>query len=335
MRWWDFVPKCQFEKTPPLIWGWGELLSKPQIQEKPWECPFWGRPTAQISAGVPVEAQVTRKYYRDTVNLLCPSFREPGCGQGRGAGGRGWPPAPSAPGSGVRTGTPGSQHQLKAVKVNEGRRGVWHRSTQAHKGGFSKSRESSNRRTPGGRLSRRGSYLGSALGAAAFPGGDKARGGQGKASDPDGALPILREPPSSRPRPDAEERSSEPAQRGPRARRHRLARRCLWSVDLPARTPARGRSGPRAAHAQYPCGARASVHSRAARPPANSALRVLPAAEWRSMWSTPALEENRRVGPSGRERGGRKGGEARCPVIKAVIKAGPQSPAADGFPEVP
>lgn len=169
--------------------------------------------------------------YQEILQRHCesslPIFPEPGCGQGRGAGGRGWPPAPSAPGSGVRTGTPGSQHQLKAVKVNEGRRGVWHRSTQAHKGGFSKSRESSNRRTPGGRLSRRGSYLGSAFGAAAFPGGDKARGGQGKASDPDGALPILREPPSSRPRPDAEERSSEPAQRGPRARRHRLARRCL------------------------------------------------------------------------------------------------------------
>lgn len=69
--------------------------------------------------------------------------------------------------------------------------------------------------------------LGSAFGAAAFPGGDEARGGQGKASDPDGALSILREPPSRRRRPDAEERSSGRAQRGPRARRHRLARRCL------------------------------------------------------------------------------------------------------------
>lgn len=74
---------------------------------------------------------------------------------------------------------------------------------------------------------------------------------------------------------------------------------------------------------------------RAARPRANSTLRVLPAAKWRSIWSTPALEENRRVGPSGRERGGRKGGKARCPVIKAVIKAGPWLPAADEFPEVP
>lgn len=80
----------------------------------------------------------------------------------------------------MRTGTPGSQHQLKAVKVNEGRRGVWHRSIRAHKGRFSKSRESSNRRTPGGRLSLRGSYLGSAFGAAAFPEATRREAARGK-----------------------------------------------------------------------------------------------------------------------------------------------------------
>lgn len=55
-----------------------------------------------------------------------------------------------------RPGTPGSRHQLKAVKVIGSGRGAWHRSTRAHKGGFLKSSRSSNSWTPGRRLSPEG-----------------------------------------------------------------------------------------------------------------------------------------------------------------------------------
>lgn len=61
-----------------------------------------------------------------------------------------------------------SQHQLKAVKVNEGGRGAWHRSTQAHKGGFLKSRERSNLRTPAGAF-RRGALTSIRLRGRGFP----------------------------------------------------------------------------------------------------------------------------------------------------------------------
>lgn len=101
-----------------------------------------------------------------------------------------------------------------------------------NKGGFLKPRLSSNSWTPGRRLSPRGgSYLGSALGAVAFPGDasrrDEAGGGQEKAPDLDDALPILREPPSRRLRRAEVQRSPGRAERRPRAGQDRRARRRL------------------------------------------------------------------------------------------------------------
>lgn len=147
---------------------------------------------------------------------------------------------------------------------------------------------------PSGRLSPRGSYLGSAFGAAAFPGGasspDEAGGGQEEASDLDGALPVLREPPSRCLRPVAEKRSPALAPRGPGARRHRLASRCQRSLDLPARSPLAAEPAARRACPVSSWGsAPARAHTRAP-PGARSALRVLPAAEPRTIWSTPSAK---------------------------------------------
>ena len=160
-----------------------------------------------------------------------------------------------------------------------------------------------------------------------FPGGASnshpAGGGREKAPDPDRALPILREPPSRRLRPAEETRSPGRAQRRPRARLERLARRCRrrGSLELPAGSPARP-SRPRVAHAQYISGSEPASARRAAG--SRSALQVLAAAEARSIWSTAALEENWPVGPGGREREGRIEGRATRRVIKAAIKVGPK-----------
>lgn len=115
------------------------------------------------------EARVTRKYYRDTGNPLCPPFPEPGARRAAPGGRPRVDPAPAAPGRGARTRTPGAQHQLKAVKVNEGGPGAWHRSTQPHKGGFLKSRESSNSRTPAGAFRRGALTSDPASGPRLFP----------------------------------------------------------------------------------------------------------------------------------------------------------------------
>lgn len=182
-----------------------------------------------------------------------------------------------------RPSTPGSRHQLKAVRVNEGGRGAWHRSISAHKGGFRKSTEESEPRDPGRRPSLRGSYLGSALGAVASPEAPRALTRREAA----GRKPPTRTAPSqssavgARPR-----RSGLPgrAQRRPRARRDRLARRrCRGSLELHARSPARPLNRPRAAHAQFP--RRERARERAPRgPEPGSALRVLAAAEPPSNW---------------------------------------------------
>lgn len=161
-----------------------------------------------------------------------------------------------------------------------------------------------------------------------FPGGasnpNPAGGGREKAPDADRALPILREPPSRRLRPAEETRSPGRAQRRPRARLERLARRRRrrrGTLELPASSPARP-SRPRAAHAQYISGSEPASARRAAG--SRSALRVLAAAEARSIWSTAALEENGPAGPGGREIEGRREGKATRRAIKAAIEVGPK-----------
>lgn len=90
--------------------------------------------------------------------------------------------------------------------MNESGRGAWHRSIQAQQRRIFKTEAEFKQLDPRpAPFAPRGSYLGSALGAVAFPGDasrrDEARGGQEKAPDLDHALPILREPPSRRLRP--------------------------------------------------------------------------------------------------------------------------------------
>lgn len=139
----------------------------------------------------------------------------------------------------TRTRTPGSRHQLKAVKVNEGGRGAWHRSMQAHKGGFLKSRESSSHRTPAGAFHRGAHTSDPSSGPQLSPEAPRAPTRQEWPRD---SLGPGRRPPSP-PRatkplcaPSCREAISGLAQRRPRARRHRLARRCQRSLGLPARS---------------------------------------------------------------------------------------------------
>lgn len=168
---------------------------------------------------------------------------------------------------------------------------------------------------PGGRLSPRGSYLGSALGAAAFPGGasssDEAGGGRKK--------PPTWTAPSDRPR-----GAQPPSARSWKAAMSRASRAPAPRRASPPRPPPPLKSGaarPLARSPPAPAARRAcpgplrgaSERARAAQPGADSALRVLPAAEARSNWSTPALEASPPAGWAGRERPrGEEAGRAPC-----------------------
>lgn len=94
---------------------------------------------------------------------------------------------------------------------------------------------------PGGRLSPMGFLPRIRVGGRGFPRRrlQPRRGGRWPRGSPDldGALPVLREPPSRCLRPVAEKRPPGRTARGPGARRHRLASRCQRSLDLPARSP--------------------------------------------------------------------------------------------------
>lgn len=109
-----------------------------------------------VAAPPPREAQVDLRKLRLPGNIagtpwIFPAHL-PGARARRAARGRrpGWARAPGRTGTDARARTPGSRHQLKAVKVNEGGRGAGHSSLPAHKGGFLTSRMSSHRRTPAG-----------------------------------------------------------------------------------------------------------------------------------------------------------------------------------------
>lgn len=215
--------------------------------------------------------------------------------------------------------------------MNEGGRGAWHRSLQSTQRRVFKIQGEFPPSDPGGRLSPRGSYLGSAFGAAAFPGGasspDEAGGGQRGSLRPGRRPPrppraaqplsapscreaISRTSTARTSRPPTPPRQPLPAKSG--------SARPLTTRRLASRAPRRpslllGR-------------ARARARASPARPEIRSpGLACSRASEY--LVDPQALKANRRVGPSGRERDRRE-------VIKATIGAGPRVPATDRFAEV-
>lgn len=169
-----------------------------------------------------------------------------------------------------------AQHQLKAVKVNEGGRGAWHRSTQAHKGGFLKSRESSNLRTPAGAFCR-GALTSIRLRGRGFPWrrleprrgrrwpGESLRSGRpapSRSSASRQAAVCAQMPRSDLPGEHSADRAL-PDTASPAAAYEVWL--CPPASPLTRSQPSR----PRAAHAQYPCEEGASERARA-RPAARS-----------------------------------------------------------------
>lgn len=99
---------------------------------------------------------------------------------------------------------PGCQHQLKAVKVKGGGRGSWHRSDSSTQRRIFKIEKVKAAGPRDRRLSTRGFYLGSALGATAFPGDaaspEEVGGDREKAPQSDSrpaSRPRAAEPPSA------------------------------------------------------------------------------------------------------------------------------------------
>lgn len=149
---WDLGAKCQLEKTPPHFGVGTVALETPSLRQARRRILVLESPHRPEKRRCICGSSGYREIWQGRCASSLPTVQEPRARRATEGRHRLWAPR-DPPANALRRQrprTPGSRHQLKAVKVNEDGRGAWHHSIPTHKGRFWKSRESPSRRTPAG-----------------------------------------------------------------------------------------------------------------------------------------------------------------------------------------